>query len=242
MEKTETRAVIKYLTKKGLTPSQIKADMDEVLGESAPSYTTVKKWTALFKSGRESVEDDPRSGRPSTAVTEENIDKVHDFVLADRRLKTREIAETTGISVDRVHHILTENLGMTKVSARLLPHLLTAEQNCVRTLMSKECLDFYQKNPQDFLHWFVTTDEMWIHYYTPETKEQSKQWKHHSSPPPKKAKTVPSAGKVIASVFWDAKGIIFIDYLERGKTINANLRTKDKRTSLPISSTSTVLT
>ncbi|XP_067136330.1 protein GVQW3-like [Centruroides vittatus] len=96
MEKTETRAVIKYLTKKGLTPFQIKADMDEVLGESAPSYTTVKKWTALFKSGRESVEDDPRSGRPSTAVTEENIDKVHDFVLADRCLKTHEIAETTG--------------------------------------------------------------------------------------------------------------------------------------------------
>ncbi|XP_067120941.1 protein GVQW3-like [Centruroides vittatus] len=164
MEKTETRAVIKYLTKKGLTPSQIKADMDEVLGESALSCTTVKKWTSLFKSGRESVEDDPRSGRPSTAVTEENIDKVHDFVLADRRLKTREIAETTGISVDRVHHTLTENLGMTKVSARLLPHLLTPEQNCVRTLMSKECFDFYQKNPQDFLHWFVTTDKLWIHH------------------------------------------------------------------------------
>ncbi|XP_067118130.1 protein GVQW3-like [Centruroides vittatus] len=160
MEKTETRAVIKYLTKKGLTPSQIKADMDEVLGVFAPSYTIVEKWTALFKSGRESVEDDPRSGRPSTAVTEENIDKVYNFVLADRRLKTREIAETTGISVDREHHVLTENLNMTKVSASLLPHLLTAEQNCVRTLMSKECLDFYQKNPHDFLHWFVTTDEM----------------------------------------------------------------------------------
>ncbi|XP_023217468.1 putative uncharacterized protein FLJ37770 [Centruroides sculpturatus] len=175
MEKTETRAVIKYLTKKGLTPSQIKADMDEVLGESAPSYTTVKKWTALFKYGRESVEDDPRSGRRSTAVTEENIDKVHNLVLADRRLKTREIAETTGISVDRVHHILTENLGMTKVSARWVPCLLTAEQKRVRTLISKECLGFYQKNPQDFLHWLVITDETWIHYYTPKTKEQLKQ-------------------------------------------------------------------
>ncbi|XP_023224988.1 putative uncharacterized protein FLJ37770, partial [Centruroides sculpturatus] len=196
------RAVIKYLTKKGLTPSHIKADMDEVLGESAPSYTTVKKWTALFKSGRESVKHDPRSGRPSTAVTEENIDKVHNLVLADRRLKTREIAETTGISVNQVHHVLTENLGMMQVSARWVPHLLTAEQKRVRTLMSKECLDFYQKNPQDFLRRFVTTDETWIHYYTPETKEQSKQWKHHSSPPPKKAKTVPSAGKVMASVFW----------------------------------------
>ena len=30
---------------------------------------------------------------------------------------------------------------------------------------------------------------------------------------------VPSAGKVMASLFWDAEGILFIDYLEKGKTI-----------------------
>jgi hypothetical protein len=29
---------------------------------------------------------------------------------------------------------------------------------------------------------------------------------------------VPSAGKVMALVFWDAEGILFIDYLEKGKT------------------------
>ena len=39
------------------------------------------------------------------------------------------------------------------------------------------------------------------------------------SPPPKKAKTVPSAGKVMASVFWDAYGILLIDYLQKGQTI-----------------------
>jgi hypothetical protein len=31
---------------------------------------------------------------------------------------------------------------------------------------------------------------------------------------------VPSAGRVMASVFWDAEGILFIEYLEKGKTIN----------------------
>jgi hypothetical protein len=36
---------------------------------------------------------------------------------------------------------------------------------------------------------------------------------------PKKTRSVPSAGKVIASVFWDAESILFIDYLEKGKTI-----------------------
>jgi len=41
-----------------------------------------------------------------TATTEDNVTKIHDFVLADRRLKIREIAETVGMSKDRVHSIL----------------------------------------------------------------------------------------------------------------------------------------
>jgi histone-lysine N-methyltransferase SETMAR len=36
---------------------------------------------------------------------------------------------------------------------------------------------------------------------------------------PKKTSSVPSAGKVMASVFWDAEGILFINYLEKGKRI-----------------------
>ena len=36
---------------------------------------------------------------------------------------------------------------------------------------------------------------------------------------PKKTRSVPSAGKVMVSVFWDAEGILSIDYVERGKTI-----------------------
>ena len=63
-------------------------------------------------------------------------------------------------------------------------------------------------------------DETWVHHFTPEAKQQSKQWKHPGSPLPKKAKTVPSAGKVMASVFWDADGILLIDYLQKGQTID----------------------
>ena len=40
------------------------------------------------------------------------------------------------------------------------------------------------------------------------------------NPPPKKAKMVSSAGKVMKSVFWDAKCVVFVKYLEQGETIN----------------------
>jgi len=62
-------------------------------------------------------------------------------------------------------------------------------------------------------------DETWIHHYTPESKRQSKQWTEVGCSVPKKTRLVPSAGKVMALVFWDAEGILFIDYLEKGKTI-----------------------
>jgi hypothetical protein len=62
---------------------------------------------------------------------------------------------------------------------------------------------------------FITMDETWIHHYTPESKQQSKQWTEAGYSAPKKTRSIPSAGKVMASVFWDAEGI----YLEKGKTI-----------------------
>ncbi|MCP6559131.1 hypothetical protein NL501_28330, partial [Klebsiella pneumoniae] len=77
----------------------------------------------------------------------------------------------------------------------------------------------FQRNPLDFKRRFITVDETWIHYYTHETKEQSKQWVIKGESAPKKAKTILSAGKVMATVFWDSQGILFIDYLEKGKTI-----------------------
>ena len=69
----------------------------------------------------------------------------------------------------------------------------------------------FQRNPDEFLRRFITADETWIHYFTLETKEQSKQWTSPGKPAPKKAKTVKSAGKVMATVFWDARGIIHTD-------------------------------
>ena len=219
MEKVESRAVIKYLQKKGLRPKDIHEDMVKTCGKTAPAYPTVKKWAAEFKRGRQSLEDDPRSGRPVTVRTQGTIDLVHDLVMSDRRMTIRHIAAELGISRDTVHQIITEDLEMRKVSARWVPKLLTLDQKRARTNMSRENLQRFQADPEDFVQRFVTMDETWVHHVTPETKEQSKQWKHVGSPTPKKAKVTPSAGKVMASVFWDADGIILVDYLEKGRTL-----------------------
>jgi len=64
----------------------------------------------------------------------------------------------------------------------------------------------------------VTGDEMWISY----TNIESKQWRHSSSPKAKKFKQASSVRKIMATVSWVKKGILLIDFLECGLTINAD--------------------
>jgi len=47
------------------------------------------------------------------------------------------------------------------------------------------------------------------------------EWRHSGSPRPKKFRLQNFAGKVLASIFWDQDGILHIDYLSKGQTINA---------------------
>ena len=73
MDKVECHAVIKYLPLKGMALLQIHQGLIDTLGDSDPSYATVKHWVGDFQCGRESVEDERRPGRPSTATTNENM-------------------------------------------------------------------------------------------------------------------------------------------------------------------------
>ena len=149
MNKIEYLAVIKFFVKEGLTPNEIHSKFINVYGDSSPSFSTIKKWDAEFKRGRTSLEDDPREGRSKSATAPEIIKQVHDMVSHDRRMKVREIAETIGISKERVGYILHEELDMKKLCARWMPRLVTADQK--RTLMkiSEQCLERFNKNKTD---------------------------------------------------------------------------------------------
>ncbi|XP_029643921.1 histone-lysine N-methyltransferase SETMAR-like [Octopus sinensis] len=63
-------------------------------------------------------------------------------------------------------------------------------------------------------------NEIWIHLYDSEGKVQSKQWKHDNSPPPKKSRDQPSAGKILPVVFWDHRRVVMINFLVKETTIN----------------------
>ena len=51
--------------------------------------------------------------------------------------------------------------------------------------------------------------------------QQSMEWRHSGSSRPQKFRVQKSAGKVLASIFWDQEGTLLIDYHQKGQTINA---------------------
>ena len=130
-----------------------KQSKDKCYLDSAPLKTMVKRWYADLKYAHTDTNDAECTGHPNSVVTLENTKELHKFVLANCKLKLREIAEELKISESSVFTILHEHLSMRKLCSK------------------------------------------WV--------------------------TQTSAGKVLASIFWDVQGILSIDYLEKGRTINS---------------------
>ena len=64
--------------------------IQKAFGDNAVSAAQIKVWHKRFKDGQESVENDPRSGRPATNRTIENVERVWAAINKDWRLTVRE--------------------------------------------------------------------------------------------------------------------------------------------------------
>ena len=96
----------------GKTAAETVAMLQTAYKDVAMSKTQVYEWFARFKNGQMSLEDQPRSGRPSTSRTDENITKIHELIMEDRHRTTDELVDLTGVSWSSCQRILNEELGM----------------------------------------------------------------------------------------------------------------------------------
>jgi len=67
--------------------------LQEAFGDNDMSQSKTFLWYKHLKDGRTPIDDDERSGRPSTCTTPENITKVREAVLADRRQIMHDVCE-----------------------------------------------------------------------------------------------------------------------------------------------------
>ncbi|KAF7272963.1 hypothetical protein GWI33_014291 [Rhynchophorus ferrugineus] len=145
MDKKEFRVLIKYCLLKGKNTVEAKTWLDAEFPDTAPGESTIEDWHAKFRCGEMSTEDGERSGRPKKFVSDHNIKKIHKIILNGRKLKLSEIADTLKISIERVHHIIQEYLGMRKLCAKWVLRELTFDQKQRRVDDSEQCLKIIKK-------------------------------------------------------------------------------------------------
>ena len=216
----EQRINMKFCFKLKKTVAETHEMLIQVYGEEAVSKKCVYDWFKRFKDGRESVEDEERSGRPSTSRTDDMIVKVREILSRDRRMTLRLMAEELGICKDTVHIIVREDLEKRKICSRFVPHSLTAEQKERRMECAKDFINSCHQDPS-FLANIITGDESWCYQYDPETKRQSMAWCSPSSPRPTKSRMQKSKVKTMLIAFFDIKGIIHKEFVPMGQTVNA---------------------
>ena len=129
---------IKFLVKLKKSATETFQLLTEAYSEGCMSRARVSEWHKRFSEDRESVKDGDRPGRPRTAVTDDNIEKVRDVVRKDGRVGVRAVAEEVNLDRESVRQILREKLNMRKVCAKMVPKLLSDGQKERRKEL---CLD-----------------------------------------------------------------------------------------------------
>ena len=84
------RCVTEFLHAEKIAPNDIHRCL-LVYGDQTVDVSTVRRWVARFNSGDSDVKDKPRSGRPCTAVTPRNKERLNQLIRANQWITTREL-------------------------------------------------------------------------------------------------------------------------------------------------------
>jgi hypothetical protein len=111
----EVRSVIRFLRLKGTSPVEIHRQFLEEYGANVMSWKHVWVWCTAFDNCTTDVQDEQRSGRPSTSTTDDDACLIEGLIQENRRIRLRDIADELNISIGTVHNIVHEQLRYRKV-------------------------------------------------------------------------------------------------------------------------------
>ena len=155
---------IKFCVKLSETTIVTYEKLHRAYGEHSLSRAQVFRWHKSFLEGREQVEDEPHAGRPSTSKTDDNVERVRSLVRSYHQLTLRMISSELNLNQFTIHHILTQDLDIRKVCAKMVPKKLKTEQKANRRDVCLDLLDRLEREPE-FFSCVIRGDELWILEY-----------------------------------------------------------------------------
>lgn len=147
------------------------------------SVSQIYRIVALVKAGKDASEQRKNNGQRKVR-TEDFIKAVKDYIDLDRRVRIQEIADTFDTSVQNIHSLLHDDLGLVIKSSRWIPKELTDAHKEERIRCAQAFLKLYFNLGERFLGQIVTVDETSVSFFMPKSKRTSMQWLSKGSNPP----------------------------------------------------------
>jgi hypothetical protein len=211
---------VKFCQKLGKSISKTFQMIRQAYDEEALGHSAVFKRLRRFAQRRDSLEDVEHTGQPRTVRTELKIQEVATLVCANRSQSVDEIAAAAaGISHDTCHKILSDDLNMSRVNQHSVPRVLMQDQCDDHMSICGDMIDIADKDGT-FLSGIITGDKTWCFLYYPQLKRQLATWKSPISPRKKKPLQDRSKGKVMLELFFDSSGIVHMEVITEGVTVN----------------------
>ena len=148
---TKQQINLKFLIKLGKTPTQILEILQKMYGGNTMSFTCVFEWYKRLKEACKEMRDDFRNWRPSISKTENKIEWVRQMMCGYHELTVEMIASRLDMKKDSVWTIITEDLGMWKVSTKMVPRQLNNGEKEDHMQVCQDIIKHLQTEP-DLLH------------------------------------------------------------------------------------------
>jgi transposase len=195
------RYYIKIRTILEIDPKTIYEGLTTAVGPNTPSYRTVLRWTMRFREGREDVNDDPRSDRPVSELTNESIELVRQVINDGPHSTYDDIIAVTFLSHGTIERIFHDHVKMRKVTSRRMPRQLNDEQ---KQKQVRVCRENWAKFCS--VSWglcdIITGDETWIYHRQIGHKSTNKSWVGEGESPTTMVRRTKFEPKNLFSVFF----------------------------------------
>lgn len=221
--KESQRHFILACQRQGKTATQAFDEVRHVFGSHALGRSQVFEHHLLAADGVTNVADAARSGRPRTSTGHDQTTAVLDYLKSNPFACLREMESALGIHNSSVCRIL-QRQDYSKICAKWVPRELSEEHKKARVRCSLENWALWNEiGDSKFKELLITMDETPLPMFQPLTKQQSMLWGPKGSHPHhQKAMKSAWTQTVMCTVWFDARGVLMVDYLPQGQTINAD--------------------
>ena len=165
-------------------------------------------------------------------MREKNVATVKMLIEEDARYTVQEIEELSGVHSSSVLKILREQLGLRKICARWVPHLLTEEQKQSRLRLVSQVIEKYDKCDPHRLEEIITSDETWIYHFQADSKAKNKVWVSSEGDRPVIARRCKTSNRMFCAIFFDSKSPVLQIPVPKGSSVTVKFYRESVLTQL----------